>query len=104
MFVRLELGDLLLPVCVEDVAIVAREALVYLSMISSCLSPQRIASYILPRAGEQLRVWGVALGGNLDQISAGGLSAGARGDVQKQMRLGWESAIGGDVYIAIDIP
>lgn len=35
-----------------------------------------VASYILPRAGEQLRVGRMALGGNLDQTSAGGSERG----------------------------
>jgi len=48
MLVRLELRHLLLPVCVEDVAVVALQALID----------------ILPRAGKQLWVGRMALGGN----------------------------------------
>jgi hypothetical protein len=79
MFVRLELGNLLLPVRVEDVAVVSREALVDLPLISAPVSAfSAVASYILPRAGEQLWVGRVALGGNLDQISVDSNSAGAQ--------------------------
>jgi hypothetical protein len=79
MFVRLELGYLLLPVRVEDVAVVARKALINLPLISASVSAfSEVASYILPRAGEQLWVGRVALGSNLDQISADSKSAGAQ--------------------------
>ena len=72
VLVRLELRDLLLPVGIQDVAIVAREALVDLRwLVSATVSALNVvASYILPRAREELRIWRMALGGNLDQISA----------------------------------
>jgi len=70
--VRLELGDLLLPVRVEDVAVLSREALVNLRASAIVSQPHRASSYILPWAGEQLRVGRMALGGNLDQTSAEG--------------------------------
>jgi hypothetical protein len=42
MFVRLELRNLLLPVCVEDVAVITRQTLIDLRRVSaSCFSPQR---------------------------------------------------------------
>ena len=41
VFVRLELGDLLLPVCVEDVAVVTREALVYLRLLAIVCAGRR---------------------------------------------------------------
>jgi hypothetical protein len=41
MFVRLELRDLLLPVCIEDIAVVARQTLIDLQPVSArCFSHQ----------------------------------------------------------------
>ena len=71
MFVRLELSNLLLPVGVEDVAVVAIEALVDLAVLASL--PATLVnevSHILPRACKQLGIGSVALSGNLDQTSA----------------------------------
>jgi len=64
VLIGLELRDLLLPIGVEDVAVVAREALID----------------ILPRADEQLWVGGVALGGNLGR---GAVVAALGGIVQR---------------------
>jgi hypothetical protein len=71
MFIRLELGDLLLPVGVEDVAVVASESLVDL-LPSACVmvATTKVSAYVLPGTGEELRIRGVVLRGNLDQISA----------------------------------
>jgi hypothetical protein len=71
MFVRLELRDLLLPVCVENVAVVASESLVDLGL-SACVmvATTEVSAYVLPGTGEQLRIRSVVLRGNLDQISA----------------------------------
>jgi hypothetical protein len=71
VFVRLELRDLLLPVCIEDVTVVTRESLVDLKSSACAMVAMTYASaYILPGTGEQLRVRSVVLRGNLDQISA----------------------------------
>lgn len=74
MLVGLELGDLLLPIGVEDVAVVARETLIDLRSLAVWHTAVdfELAEYILPRASEQLWVGSVALGGNLDRLSARG--------------------------------
>lgn len=73
MFVRLELGYLLLPVRVEDVAVVTREALVYLPVSAAgAVDAAEARAYVLPGTGEELRIRSLVLRGNLDQISATG--------------------------------
>ena len=71
VFVRFELRNLILPVCVENVAVVASESLVDL-WLSACVivATTEVSAYVLPGTGEQLRIRSVVLRGNLDQISA----------------------------------
>lgn len=76
MLVRLQLCDLLLPVCVEDVAVVAIETLVDLrSLVNgamcACADGEGLVAYILPRSSEQLWVGSMSLSSNLYQISVG---------------------------------
>jgi hypothetical protein len=99
VLVRLELGDLLLPVCVENVAVVARQALVDLCSVS--VRPIELSAegaYVLPRGCKQLGIRRMALGGNLDQTSAADRRhteaqvrvRARKRDVRKQRRLGRE--------------
>lgn len=73
MLFHLKLRDLLLPVCVQDIAVATREALIDLRRVSQ----RRIAlwdgnSYVLPCAGEQLRVGGMAVRSDLGaRVSVG---------------------------------
>jgi hypothetical protein len=87
VLVRLKLGDLLLPVCVEDVAVVARQALVDLCLVS--LRTMRLSAkgaYVLPRGCEQLGIGRMALGGNLEQTSAADRRHTRRKCVRAQQR------------------